>query len=61
MWTLPAKLEPKKLPPERVESLLQAAEKIQDRFDADPELKPLYGDVFIQLPDTALKYSENKA
>jgi hypothetical protein len=55
------KTEPKKLPPERVEALLQAAERIQDKFDSDPELKSLYGGAFIQLLDTAIKHSENKA
>ena len=55
------KTEPKKLPPERVEALLQAAERIQDKFDSDTELKSLYGDAFIQLLDTAIKHSENKA
>jgi hypothetical protein len=61
MWQLPVKIEPKKLPPERVEALLTAAERIQDKFDSDPGLKPLYGDAFIQLLDTAIKHSENKA
>jgi hypothetical protein len=67
MWSTPSswkpglKTEPKKLPPERVEALLTAAERIQDKFDSDPELKSLYGDAFIQLLDTAVKHSENKA
>jgi hypothetical protein len=61
MWQLPVNIEPKKIPPERVEALLTAAERIQDKFDSDPELKSLYSDAFIQLLDTAIKHSENKA
>jgi hypothetical protein len=46
-----AKPEPKVLSSETVEALVEAAEKVQDKFDADPSLKDLYYDAFCSLLD----------
>lgn len=52
-----AKPAPKKLSPEMVANLLDAADLIQVKFDEYPELKELYYDQFSQLLDTAVKNS----
>ena len=59
-WIIPStsKLEKKKLSPELVANLLDAADLIQVTFDACPELKELYYDQYSQLLDTAVKNSE---
>ncbi len=58
MQATPAKkANPKKLTPEKVAELLDAADLIQVKFDEYPELKELYYDQFSQLLDTAVKNS----
>jgi hypothetical protein len=52
-----AKVGSKKLSPEMVANLLDAADLIQAKFDECPELKDLYYDQFSQLLDTAVKNS----
>jgi uncharacterized protein with ParB-like and HNH nuclease domain len=49
------KPEPKAMPSETVEALVEAAESVQDKFDADPELKDLYHDGFSSLLDEIAK------
>lgn len=51
----------KTLPQKTVEALFDAAEKAQDQFDADPELKELYYDQFNQLLDMIEKNSLDKS
>jgi uncharacterized protein with ParB-like and HNH nuclease domain len=46
-----AKPEKPAVPPSVVENLVAAAESVQDKFDADPELKDLYYDGFSSLLD----------
>ena len=38
------KVERKPLPPKTVDALVEAGEKVQDSFDAHPELKELYSE-----------------
>jgi hypothetical protein len=45
------KPEPKVTPLGIVNAQVEAAEKVQDKFDADPSLKDLYYDAFCSLLD----------
>jgi hypothetical protein len=58
---LKSRVESKKLSPERVADILDAADLIQVKFDENPGLKELYYDQFSRMLDTAIKNSENKA
>ncbi len=49
------KIEPKVLPLDVVNAQVEAAEKVQDKFDVDPELKDLYYDSFSLLLDEIAK------
>ena len=62
------KPEPKVTPLDVVNAQVEAAEKVQDKFDVDPELKDLYYDGFSSLLDEIAKNvkvpekeSENKS
>ena len=50
-----SKPEPKVIPLDIVNAQVEAAEKVQDKFDADPELKGLYYDGFSLLLDEIAK------
>jgi len=62
---LMAKPEEPVVPSTTVEKLVTAAEKVQDKFDADPELRDLYPGYSAMLIEIAKKVknpiNENKA
>lgn len=50
------KFERKTLPMQTVTALVEAAEKIQDKFEQHPELKELYYDGYCRLLDTIVEF-----